>query len=89
VHPMIRDEIHNISREALVNVFRHSRAKRIEVDVGYKASHLRVVIRDDGGAIGPHAFQPGREGLFGLSGMRERAERIGARLSWTLSIPGL
>ncbi|MEN3333757.1 MAG: hypothetical protein V7641_3122 [Blastocatellia bacterium] len=80
VHPIIRDEVYRIGREALVNAFRHSRAKRIEVEVIYKASHLRVVVRDDGGGIDSQMLRSGRAGHCGLSGMRERAEAIGARL---------
>jgi signal transduction histidine kinase len=79
VHPIIRDEVYRIGREALINAFRHSRAKSIEVKVEYKAKHLRVVIRDDGGGIDPQVLRSGREGHYELSGMRERAERIGAR----------
>jgi signal transduction histidine kinase len=98
VHPIIRDEVYRIGREALVNAFRYSRAKSIEVRVEYKAKHLRVVVRDDGGGIEPQVLRSGREGHWGLSGMRERAEGIGARLrvrsrasagtEVTLSVPG-
>jgi signal transduction histidine kinase len=80
VHPIIRDEVYRIGREALVNAFRHSRARNIEVQVKYKASQLRVVLRDDGGGIPPEVLRSGREEHWGLSGMRERAEKIGARL---------
>jgi signal transduction histidine kinase len=80
VHPIIRDEVYRIGREALVNALRHSRAKSIEVKVEYKANHLRVVVSDDGGGIDPQVLRSGREGHWGLSGMRERAEGIGARL---------
>ena len=79
-HPIIRDEVYRIGREALVNAFRHSRAKNIEVKVEYKAKHLRVVVRDDGDGIPPEVLRSRREGHWGLSGMRERAEGIGARL---------
>jgi hypothetical protein len=80
VHPIIRDEVYRIGREALVNAFRHSQAKRIEVEVEYRARRLRVVVRDDGGGIAPQVLRSGRAGHRGLAGMRERAERIGARL---------
>lgn len=80
MHPVVRDEVYRIGREALVNAFRHARAKNIEVDVAYLASHLRILVRDDGCGIDPEVLQSGREGHWGLSGMRERAERIGARL---------
>ena len=80
LHPILRDEVYRIGREALVNAFRHSQAKRIEVEVEYAAHHLRLLVRDDGCGIDPQVLQSGREGHWGLIGMRERAERIGARL---------
>ena len=33
LHPVLRDEVYRIGREALLNAFRHSRAKKIEVEV--------------------------------------------------------
>jgi ligand-binding sensor domain-containing protein/signal transduction histidine kinase len=80
LHPIIRDEVYSIGREALVNAFRHSQAKNIEVEVEYLAKRLRILVRDDGCGIAPQVLQSGREGHWGLPGMRERAERIGARL---------
>jgi ligand-binding sensor domain-containing protein/signal transduction histidine kinase len=80
VHPVIRDEIYRIGHEALVNAFRHSRAKTIEVEVDYSSDHLRLLVSDDGDGIDSQVLRSGRDGHWGLSGMRERAERIGARL---------
>jgi signal transduction histidine kinase len=80
LHPVIRDEVYSIGREALVNSFRHSGAGRIEVELEYAASQLRVLVRDDGCGIDPQVLQSGRDGHWGLSGMRERAERVGAKL---------
>jgi signal transduction histidine kinase len=80
LHPIIRDEVYRIGREALINAFRHSQAKSIEVGVEYKAKHLRVVIRDDGSGVGPQMRRSEREGQSELSGARERAEGIGAQL---------
>jgi signal transduction histidine kinase len=80
LHPLIRDEVYRIGREALVNAFRYSRAKSIEVEVEYVTNHLRVMVSDDGCGIASPVLRSGREGHWGLSGMHERAERIGARL---------
>ena len=80
LHPVIRDEVYSIGREALVNSFRHSGAGRIEVELEYEASQLRVLVRDDGCGIDNQVLQSGRDGHWGLSGMRERGQRIGARL---------
>jgi signal transduction histidine kinase len=80
LHAILRDETYRIGREALVNAFRHSRAKNIEVEIEYGHSRLRVLVRDDGNGIDPEVLVTGREGHWGLVGMRERAERIGGRL---------
>ncbi|MEP7342139.1 MAG: sensor histidine kinase [Acidobacteriota bacterium] len=80
LHPILRDEIYRIGREALVNACRHARAKSVEVEVEYAASHLRILIRDDGCGIAPQALSSGSAPHSGLSSMRERAEGIGARL---------
>ena len=98
LNPMIRDDVYRIGREALVNAFRHSGATRIEVGVECGRRQLRVLVRDDGAGIDPDVLRAGRDGHWGLSGMRERAERIGGRLRvWSrpgagteveLSVPG-
>jgi signal transduction histidine kinase len=80
LRPIIRDEVYRIGREAVGNAFRHSRASAIEVVLEYGSKQLRVLIRDNGGGIAPQVLHTGREGHWGLSGMRERAEEIGARL---------
>jgi signal transduction histidine kinase len=78
LHPVIRDEVHRIGREALVNAFRHSRAKNIEIELTYVPNRFRMSVRDNGCGIDPSVLRSGRAGHWGLSGMRERAERIGA-----------
>lgn len=76
---LVRDDIYSIGREALVNAFRHAQASRIDVQLDYAPSQLRVVVRDDGCGIDTNVLKSGRDGHWGLSGMRERAGRIGAR----------
>ena len=80
VHPIVRDEVYRIGREALVNAFRHAHAKNITVEVSYLENQLRLLINDDGCGIDSELMESGREGHWGLSGMRERAEKIKARL---------
>ena len=80
LHPVLRDEVYRIGREALINAFRHARAKRIEVELKYSVGYLRLQVRDDGCGIDPQVIKSGRDGHWGLSGIRERADRIGARL---------
>ena len=80
LHPIIRDEIYAIGREALTNAFRHARGSAIEVEIEYGFDRLRLLVRDNGCGIDPEVAQSGREGHWGLPGMQERAQRIGARL---------
>ena len=80
LNPVLRDEVYRIGREALMNAFRHAHAKTIEMELNYSPNRLSVLVRDDGRGIDSGVLQSGRDGHFGLSGMRERADRIGARL---------
>jgi len=76
----IQNEIYRIGREALVNAFCHSGAKRIELELEYSDSELYVRIRDNGCGIDPQVIEKGRDGHWGLAGMRERTTRIGGVL---------
>jgi signal transduction histidine kinase len=80
LRPAIRDEVYRIGREALVNAFRHAKPNTVEVEVEYASRYLRIMVRDDGCGIDPHVLNAGRQGHWGLPGMRERSERIGATL---------
>jgi signal transduction histidine kinase/ligand-binding sensor domain-containing protein len=81
MHPIIRDELYRIAREALRNAFSHARAHDIEVELIYAEAFFRMRIRDDGEGISPATLEEGRPGHFGLPGMRERANQIGAKLT--------
>jgi signal transduction histidine kinase len=89
LRPLIRDEVYHIGRELLVNAFRHSRASCIEVELEYAPKRFRMVVRDDGCGIDPRVLHAEREGPWGLPGMRERAERVGASLIvWSRAAAG-
>jgi signal transduction histidine kinase len=80
----VEQELWLILQEAVLNAERHSGAEHVAVswEIGERTARLEV--RDAG-----HGFDParGRRDHFGLLGMRERAEAIGARLTIT-SAPG-
>ena len=80
LHPILRDDIYRIAREALRNAFRHAQASKIEAEITYGERLLRLRIRDDGKGIDPKLLDAGRDGHWGLPGMRERAQQIGAQL---------
>jgi signal transduction histidine kinase len=81
LHPIIRDEIYRIAREALRNAFVHSGAGHIEAELTFGERLFRLRIRDDGAGIPPEVLDGGRSGHFGLAGMRERAKQIGSQLT--------
>jgi signal transduction histidine kinase/ligand-binding sensor domain-containing protein len=84
LHPILRDEIYAIAREAVRNAFRHAEAQNIEAEISYSARALQLRVRDDGKGIDPGVAAEGRAGHYGVSGMRERAMRIGGKLDvWT------
>jgi ligand-binding sensor domain-containing protein/signal transduction histidine kinase len=79
LHAILRDDIYRIAREALRNAFRHAQASQIEAEITYGERILRLRIRDDGKGIDPKHLHAGRDGHWGLLGMRERAQQIGAQ----------
>jgi signal transduction histidine kinase/ligand-binding sensor domain-containing protein len=81
LHPILRDEIYRITAEALRNAFRHAEAARIDVAIRHGDHEFRITVKDNGKGIDPEILKQGsRSGHWGLQGMRERAEAIGADL---------
>jgi hypothetical protein len=80
LRPVIGDDVFLIGREALANAFHHSGANEIEVELEYAANQLRLRVRDNGCGIASEALLSAGKGRFGLSRMRERTEKIGAKL---------
>ena len=82
VHPLVVAEVSKILREALLNVSHHAQASSVEIGIGYDTRHLAVRVRDDGVGIPAHVVVNGhKEGHYGMLGMRERAEKIGGKLT--------
>jgi signal transduction histidine kinase len=78
------DEVFCIAREALTNAFRHSDASRVTVELDYQKREFKMSCRDNGRGFDAEDFRAGRtNGHWGLRGMAERAEAIGAKLSLT------
>jgi signal transduction histidine kinase/ligand-binding sensor domain-containing protein len=87
LHPVVHDEVAKIGTEAIVNAFTHAKAKSIEVGIVYQARRFSLTVRDDGIGIAADLLEKGREGHFGFTGMRERAQKIRGELT-VLSRPG-
>jgi signal transduction histidine kinase len=80
MHPIIRDEVYRIGYEAIRNACLHSRASRLDLELRY-GSDLMLRVSDNGIGIDPAVMDLGKDGHFGLQGMRERAGRIGGKLT--------
>ncbi len=88
LQPAIQKQIYLIGREAIINALRHSQATKVETEIQYLRRHIRLGIRDNGCGIDPKILRAGRGLHWGLLGMRERAETLGANLRiW--SKPGM
>ncbi len=80
--------LYRIAQEALQNVLKHAGAERVSVRLSATAGGMvRLVVEDDGRGFVPDEQRESRTVSYGMVGMRERAELVGARLSVT-SIPG-
>jgi signal transduction histidine kinase len=81
LHPMVREELYRIGREAIANCFQHANAERCETEINYDPSQLRIGIRDNGCGVEETTLEAGhRSGGWGLPGMYERAGKIGAHI---------
>jgi len=69
-----------IGQEAALNALKHSSASEIRITISFSSSSLRLAVHDDGQGFNPE-WQPGPTSHWGLIGMRERAEKIGAQLT--------
>ena len=75
----VEREIVGIAQEALTNAVRHSRARRIVLHAsGVRGVGFRLSVADDGRGISAERQSAG----FGMTSMRERADRIGASLTF-------
>jgi signal transduction histidine kinase len=80
MHPIVRDEVYRIGYEAIRNACMHSGGSQLELELRY-GSDLTLRVSDNGTGIDPDITDRGKEGHFGLQGMRERAARIGGNLT--------
>jgi len=80
IDSMAFEEILLIGREAISNALAHAAATRVEVELTYSNRDLTLRVSDDGKGMDANTLQAGREGHWGLQGMRERAQLLGASL---------
>ncbi len=79
----IQDALWRVGREAILNVVKHARAKRVELNMFCKDNLVYLSVGDDGVGI-PHLGDGTArlevEGHYGVRGMRERLEALGGHL---------
>ncbi|WP_444843318.1 PAS domain S-box protein [Chroococcidiopsis cubana] len=75
----VESNLLRIGQEALTNATRHANADEIRVELVYDRDQVCLRVKDNGQGFGVGSI-PSSEG-FGLLGMSERAERIGAQLT--------
>jgi two-component system NarL family sensor kinase len=75
----VENNLLRIGQEALTNAIRHANADEIRVELVYDGDQFCLRVKDNGQGFGVGSF-PSSDG-FGLLGMSERAERIGAQLT--------
>jgi signal transduction histidine kinase/ligand-binding sensor domain-containing protein len=81
--PILQQEVYWIARELLRNAFQHAHAHQIEAEIRYEDHQFRMRVRDDGKGMDPNVLEAGgRAGHWGLTGLRERALKLGVRLDF-------
>jgi PAS domain S-box-containing protein len=75
----VENNLLRMGQEALTNAIRYANADEIRVELVYDRDQFCLRVKDNGQGFGVGSI-PSSEG-FGLLGMSERAERIGAQLT--------
>jgi ligand-binding sensor domain-containing protein/signal transduction histidine kinase len=78
-------EVLRISQESAMNVVRHARARNLRITLHYERNTFTLSVQDDGVGFDPEVSVSNTH--FGLTGMRERAKRVGGNL-FVQSKPG-
>lgn len=82
MNPNVELALYRLAQEALNNVNRHAQASQASVKISFTPQDVVLQVSDNGNGFdvpkSPAEFAPG--GHFGLLGMYERAELIGAHL---------
>lgn len=80
---LVKFEAQAIAREALLNAARHGGGAPVAVELMYSSTQLQLSVCDRGPGMDEQVRLQGRRpGHWGLDGMRERAQRIGATLQF-------
>ncbi len=85
----VETAIFRIVQEALTNVFRHSGAQKVWINLAQKDGVIVVAVRDDGKGIGENVVEMRPESVgVGIGGMKQRAKEFGGELRLINAQPG-
>lgn len=76
--PQVRLALYRVAQEALTNILKHAQACRAEVRLCYQPHSTHLAVEDFGSG---HPAPVLESSGYGLTGMRERAELLGGRLT--------
>lgn len=82
LEPNVELALYRIAQESINNARRHARAQQIALELAFTADDVTISVEDDGDGFAlPHPLGSlSRSGHFGLMGIQERTELIGAQL---------
>jgi signal transduction histidine kinase/ligand-binding sensor domain-containing protein len=76
--PLVMDELYASGREAIINALNHSGATVVDVAVRFDRAGIRIEVADNGKGIDQKVLSDGgKQGHWGLCGIKERMDRIG------------
>ncbi len=82
MHPDVEVTLLRAAQEALANVAKHAKASRVGLTLSYMEDLVTLDVRDDGVGFDPNVKRTNgsSNGGFGLTGMRQRVQRLAGRL---------
>ena len=82
--PLLQTTVYRILQEALTNVAKHARARRVDVRLVRDGATVELRVQDDGVGLAPTELAKAAEEdrrRLGLQGMRERAALLGGSIA--------
>jgi len=83
----LEEQLLRIGQEAVTNAVRHGAASAVHMELCFEPTAVLLRVSDDGCGFDPDQPANQADAHWGIAGMRERAERVGARLR-LVSQPG-
>lgn len=78
LNPLLRFKLFSIYKEAITNIVKHSKAKKVKISLSLDENGLEMRITDDGVGFNP---ENNARRCYGIGNMRKRSEDMGAVFS--------